>query len=254
MNRRWVAAVAFGTAVVGLGGAVPTLAQTGAGGESGVFAPLAPVRILDTRTGNGVAAGTLGTDTTFDLQVSGRGGVPAEATAVVLNLTATEGTLTSFLTLFPTGSPRPNASTINFQPGDNIANMVTVKLGTDGKLAVYNFTGDVHVVADVAGYYVDGLAEQDVLKFRVKISDEELLDESPGITNSPFDTNPADGLAIVRLPRPVAGCVFSGTAEFGITSSIAVGRDESTPTNANNVYVYYDETEVDFIDVIILCG
>jgi len=253
MNRRWIAAIALGAAVLGLGGAVPTLAQTG-GSESGVFAPLAPERILDTRTGNGVTApGKLGTDTTFDLQVAGRGGVPAEATAVVLNLTATEGTLTSFLTLFPAGTPRPNASTINFRPGDNIANMVTVKLGTEGKLFVYNFTGDVHVIADVAGYYVDGLAEQDVLKFRVKTSDEELLDESPGITNSPFDTIPADGLAQVRLPRPVAGCVFSGTAEFGSPNAIQVGRDESTPATANNVYVYYPIT-VDFVDVIILCG
>ncbi len=251
MNRRWMGAVAVGAAVFGLGGAVPTLAQTG-GGESGVFTPLAPERILDTRTGNGVAAaGKLAAGATLNLQVAGRAGIPAEATGVVLNLTATEGTAPSFLTLFPTGAPQPNASSINFVAGDNIANMITVKLGTGGQVTVFNFAGDVHVLADVAGYYVAGdfVAKQDLLRFRVRTSDDALLGASPGIAIAPENVT-GDAFAQVLLGRPNAGCVFSATAN--LLPHNATADTDPDPYNATRVFIYWSPgTET--VDVIAYC-
>ena len=43
-------------------------------------------------------------------QVAGNGGVPAEAQAVVLNVTATNATASTYITSYPSGSGRPNAS------------------------------------------------------------------------------------------------------------------------------------------------
>ena len=52
------------------------------------YVPLTPARLLDTRVANGLT-GTFGANTPRTFQVSGRGGVPANATAVTGNLTVT---------------------------------------------------------------------------------------------------------------------------------------------------------------------
>jgi hypothetical protein len=132
-------------------GAQPSLVVTPAGESA--FHPLPPARLLDTRTGNGAPIGKLGSSATLLLQVRGRGGVPAGASAVVLNVTVTGPTKSGFLTVFPSGTSQPTASTINFTAGATVANGATAALGSDGKLALFNFTGQTDVVLDVTGYY-----------------------------------------------------------------------------------------------------
>ncbi len=64
---------------------------------AGLFNPLVPSRVLDTRSGNGAPMKTLGSAQTLVLQVTGRGGVPTSgASAVVLNLTVTAGQVSIF--------------------------------------------------------------------------------------------------------------------------------------------------------------
>jgi hypothetical protein len=108
-----------------------------------------PGRIIDTRQSQAIAPGA-----TLSLPVAGHGGVPADqATAVVLNVTVTQPTAGGWLTVFPTGTTRPLASSINFAPGQTIANKVVVSLGTGGKADLYNFQGNTHVVVDVEGWF-----------------------------------------------------------------------------------------------------
>ena len=76
--------------------------------------------------------------------------------AVVLNVTVTGPTAGSHLRIFPTGTPLPDASSINFDSGQTIANMAMVKVGTDGKIDVFNNSGQVDVLADIVGYFGDG--------------------------------------------------------------------------------------------------
>jgi len=45
------------------------------------------------------------------------------------------------------------ASNLNFGPGENIPNLVTVKVGTDGNVLLYNDQGTVDVIFDVVGWY-----------------------------------------------------------------------------------------------------
>ncbi len=118
------------------------------------FQPLSPVRIVDTR----VTPGALTSGSTMKVQVAGHGGVPANgqltpATAVVANVTAVASTAASFLTIWPSGSPQPVASDLNFSAGETIPNLVVVKLGSDGAITIITHTGAVHVVVDVLGYY-----------------------------------------------------------------------------------------------------
>ncbi len=124
------------------------------------YVPLVrPVRILDTRDGTGGALGPLGPDAARDIQVGGVGGVPENATAVVMNVTAVDPSESSHFTVYPTGLERPTASNLNFGPGQTIANLVVVELGSAGKVSVYNSAGEAHVIFDVAGWVSDGTTD-----------------------------------------------------------------------------------------------
>ncbi|MGI8809730.1 MAG: hypothetical protein ACR2KK_18200 [Acidimicrobiales bacterium] len=121
------------------------------------YFPTSPARILDTRDGTGVpggATGQLGTASTLDLQVTGFGGVPNNATAVVLNVTVTDSPgPDSFLTVYPTGTIRPVASNLNFVAGQTVANLVIARIGSGGKVTIYNNLGSTFVVGDVQGWF-----------------------------------------------------------------------------------------------------
>ncbi|MEV6606090.1 hypothetical protein [Kutzneria sp. NPDC051319] len=106
-----------------------------------------PSRVLDTRNG----IGAIRADSTYTLDLSNS--VPANATAVVLNLTGTNATTGTFVTAWPHGAPRPNTSSLNLVPGLDTPNGVTVQLSSDRKVDLYNKNGSVDLVADLAGYY-----------------------------------------------------------------------------------------------------
>jgi hypothetical protein len=72
---------------------------------------------------------------------------------VVLNVTVTNTTAASFLTVYPSDAPRPTASDLNWTAGLTVPNLVVVKLGADGKIALYNLAGSTDVIADVVGWY-----------------------------------------------------------------------------------------------------
>jgi hypothetical protein len=138
-------------------GTLPGLPAQAATGVGGTYHPLQPARILDTRNGTGaVPAAPIQAGGLLTVQVAGQGGVPAGAAAVVMNVTATDTTAPSYLTVFPAGVTMPLASNLNWVPGETVPNLVAVALGTGmqaGQVAVYNGAGSVDVIFDVAGYY-----------------------------------------------------------------------------------------------------
>jgi serine protease len=112
------------------------------------FTGITPERVLDTRGGG---AGALGPDTTRALSLAGT--VPADATAVALNVTITEPTAATFITAWPAGVDRPTASSLNAVPGQTRPAMVIVKLGSDQTVNLFNRFGSSHLVADLVGWY-----------------------------------------------------------------------------------------------------
>ncbi len=127
-----------------------------AGPGDGRYRPVVPSRILDTRDGTGGGV-RLGPGSSIDVQVAGFGGVPATgASAAVLNIAATQTTAPSFVTVFPTGSARPGVSNLNFTAGQTVSNRAMVKLGTGGKVTIYNLAGGTDIIVDVGGWYTDG--------------------------------------------------------------------------------------------------
>jgi hypothetical protein len=71
---------------------------------------------------------------------------------VALNVTATNPTAASFLTVYPTGQTRPTASNLNFVKAQTIPNLVTARVGAGNKVTFYNNAGTVDILADLAGY------------------------------------------------------------------------------------------------------
>ncbi|MDN3496151.1 hypothetical protein QL996_09450 [Planococcus sp. APC 4015] len=126
--------------------------------QPGAFVSVDPARVLDTRVGNGAAQTPVGSNGTVGLQITGRGGVPGSGvSAVVVNVTVTSPTAGGFVTVYPSGTTQPTASNLNFRGGQSVPNLVTVKVGTDGKINLTNnSSGSVNLIADVAGYYLAG--------------------------------------------------------------------------------------------------
>lgn len=120
-----------------------------------------PARLVDTRStgrtvdGRGAATGALGAGEVLTVPVRGRGGVPSSGVgAVLLNVTVTEPTGNGYVTAWPTGTGRPNASVLNYVRGQTIPNLVMVRPGADGTVALH-VTAGTHVVVDVQGWVSD---------------------------------------------------------------------------------------------------
>ncbi|GAA0661018.1 hypothetical protein GCM10010193_10030 [Kitasatospora atroaurantiaca] len=137
------------------GGQTGTLTKTvGIGYRPSLFSGYSPTRVADTRTGSHPAK--IGPGGKLTLKV-GNGGVPAgaAASAVVLNVTAVAPTGGGFLAVAPGGTDRPTSSNINYTAGGIVPNLVTVPVGSDGTVNVWNgHTGaSVDVVVDSLGEY-----------------------------------------------------------------------------------------------------
>ena len=126
------------------------------------YVPLTPARVADSRPGGATVDGLFAgkglrsADSTLQLDVAGRGGVPADAAAVTLNVTVTEAAADGFLTVYPCDQTRPTASNLNYSNGSTIPNAVITKLAATGpsKGAVCVFVQQAaHVVVDVNGYF-----------------------------------------------------------------------------------------------------
>jgi len=140
---------------------------------------LAPSRLLDTRAGastiDGQAAGggAVVGGNQLNLQVTGRAGIPAGASAAALNVTVTDTTAPAYVTVWPTDQARPLASNLNYVANQTIPNMVIAKLSASGQMSLFNSAGSTAFVADVVGWFP---ASSDL----IPLVPARLLDTRPG--------------------------------------------------------------------------
>lgn len=118
----------------------------------------APQRVLDTRPsgttadGQHAKSGAVAGGTTYTLPLTGRVGLPGSLAAVVLNVTVTEPTEAGFVTAFPCGAPRPNASNVNYTAGQTVPNAVIAAPGDGGAVCLYT-KATTHLIVDVSGWF-----------------------------------------------------------------------------------------------------
>jgi len=141
-----------------LGGLLVTTVrpETAAASTSAVpsrFVAVGPARLADTR--NPAAGGFTRLDgSTIRVQVTGRHGIPADATAAALTVTATDARSAGFVTVYPAGSARQLTANVTFNgPGEIVANGALVALGAGGAVDIY-VTGGPGIVVDVSGAFL----------------------------------------------------------------------------------------------------
>lgn len=136
------------------GDRVVSVTAVGINTAAGAFNPLPPTRVLDTRSGLGATRAPVGSGLEINVPIAGRASIPTTGvSAVVLNVTVVAPTRPGYLTIYPSGTTRPDASSINFPAGWTGANLVTVPMGADGRVRFYNAIGSTQVLADVVGFY-----------------------------------------------------------------------------------------------------
>lgn len=122
--------------------------KPGAAAAAG-YTGITPTRRLDTRQpapGACIPGGTV-----RDVPIAGLGAVPSNAYTVTLNVTVVAPTTSGYVTVFPTGDPRPTASTLNFPAQTVVANATVSRVGS-GSISVFVNNGCAHVLVDVVGF------------------------------------------------------------------------------------------------------
>ncbi|NNN20370.1 MAG: hypothetical protein HKL80_00005, partial [Acidimicrobiales bacterium] len=176
------------------------------------FTGTTPSRICDTRAIQvGVVSnqcntngnGTLGSNSSMNVQVVGLDSIPANASAVVINVTTTNSVSGGFFTLYPQPSSPTNppvVSDLNWAPGETRANLAIVKVGVNNSITLYSLSR-ADLIIDVMGYYSPPLSTIPI----------------PTVTSISPNSGPNTGGTRVTI----TGTGFSGatSVDFGTTSA-----------------------------------
>jgi cyclophilin family peptidyl-prolyl cis-trans isomerase len=151
------------------------------------FVGATPNRLVDTRNGTGAPASRLVSGAELSVPVIGKslivGGstqqIPASATAVALNVVAVSPESAGFITVYPCGVGRPNASNVNYVSGDISGNNVIAPIGGDGSVCFFTLS-TTDLVVDVSGWFVG----DDTNQF-VGVTPNRLVDTRDGTGPTP---------------------------------------------------------------------
>jgi subtilisin family serine protease len=130
-------------------------------GPAAKFTGLTPARLYDSRPdgvtadGDGAAEGIRLSGETTPIVVAGRGGVPRNATAVVLNVTAVDTFDSGYVTVFPCGATVPTAANLNYVDNQTVPNAVVSGIAADGTVCIFTLT-EMDLVVDVSGWFGTG--------------------------------------------------------------------------------------------------
>lgn len=162
------AALALVGASVGVAAGVNVTPHTAV--QPGVYVPLSPSRVLDTRYNNIPVNGFVNARGALTFNVprtvivwnqfpsNPAINVPSTAIAITGNVTVTGGNATGFVTLEPDPLLSPGTSTINFVAGQTIANAFVAKLSSAGAISAIAESMSkglrVQVILDITGYFL----------------------------------------------------------------------------------------------------
>ncbi|HMZ18161.1 MAG TPA: putative Ig domain-containing protein [Blastocatellia bacterium] len=187
-------------------------------GKGFQFYPLAaPVRLLDTRAGASPTAcsqpnAPIAAGTVRHQLASGFCGIPGYAAAITGNVT-TVNSGGGFLTMYPSGAPRPTVATTNFGANQVVNNVFTVGIGVGGNVDIYALT-TTDIVVDITGYYA-----------------------LPGASGLYFHTLPTPVRLLETRVGQTVGCIRPGAPLTANTETTftATGNCTDIPTTARAI-------------------
>lgn len=198
----------------------------------GYFVPLAPARILDTRSGTGGVTGPITSNSAFNFAATGVGGLPSSGvTAVAMTITTVSATNPGFVTVYPDLAPQSVTSTVNYRPSLTITNSAIVPLGTDGKIAMASKGASVQIIADVTGYFTTNSTTTGASTYS-PVAPARILDTRSGVGA------PASKLGSgASIPLAIAG--HAGIASSGVTA-VAINLTTVNSAGSGSLNAYAD--------------
>jgi len=121
-------------------------------GSTGRLVAVTPVVLVDTWRAVG-HSGHLPAGKTVTLQATGVAGVPADAKAVVLDLSATSGTSATGVWGWAAGTSRPVGAWRYLDASRTDVNSLVVPVGAGGKIALLSSAGTLGAYGRIVGYY-----------------------------------------------------------------------------------------------------
>ncbi|MEP7045366.1 MAG: hypothetical protein ABI949_01735 [Ilumatobacteraceae bacterium] len=189
--------------------------------QAGLFVPLGPIRLLDTREQNPTRFGQLGIGQQVDVNVAALAGIPADATAAALKVTVTDSIASGFWTVYPTGAQRPVVSNLNVSgAGSTIANQVIARLSA-GHTTVFAQTGG-NLVIDLVGWFTGASAAASDVGLFVPVAPSRLLDSrEPPLGAIPGRNRTAEVPVAGRFGLPATGI---GAVVVNATATATLGQ------------------------------
>jgi hypothetical protein len=237
LDRRRLLVGAGAAGAVALLPSIPAHAAVPLGASAFVSVP--PQRIADMRNPSTYPFGLLPTG--IRVQVTGRPGVPANATAAVVTLTAVNQAGFNYVTAYPAGTPVPTASNLNLQfPYQASANLATVRLGAGGAIDLAPYDA-ADLIVDLAGVYVPVSGAVSAGRFVPLAAATRVVDTRGG-------PKPAAGAVVTAdltgyVPSTAQAVVINLTATQSSNAGYftAFPLDVSSPPDASNLNVNYVE-------------
>lgn len=205
----------------------PEDTDTGAGTAStSRFRALEPCRLADTRTGDGFVPIT---SRTSRIELD-RCGIPPDSTAIVATTTIIGANGSGWLVGYPSGSPRPNAATLNWSRGMTRGNSSTIAVGAGFSIELFRSdgSGNGHVAIDVVGAFVPAESSE---RGRYVAADEavrlvDTRDETTSIPSGPSTRR-------IRLPESVPTDVDAIAVAFTLVDTTAATYVTPYPAGSN---------------------
>ena len=216
------------------------------GAETTTLVPLAPCRLFDARRTPNL--GRVDADT-WRLTVIGRCGIPASARAVAISLVATGTTAAGFVTVHPGGVRRPDASKLNYERGNTLANSAVVRLGVSGSIDIYT-SAPADIIVDVTGVFIDAPGAVTAGRF-VAAEPRRVVDtrtsgrRGDGEIRVPIPAGVPSDASALAVSVTAVGAASSGflsvyPAGGRRSETSIVNTDEQNDTRANAVFVSVD--------------
>jgi len=241
------------TVKLGAGGAVDMYAQTGghvvvdvagwfeeAGPTetAGRFVPAEPTWVLGTRIGEEEGRAAPGAN--LDVVVAGVAGVPADAVAVVVVATLHDASAPGFVTVWPTGGTRPQASNLNASAvGQTVSDLVVVPIGDGGRITVTTQSGG-HLLVDLVGWFTGPSAPAASTGLFAPVSPARVLDTREGHGAPRRVVGPGGSVA---LTVPGASGAVAAIANVTVTDPPALGLLDLAPLPPTEPLAAFDVDE-----------
>ena len=169
-------------------------------GEAALDATAPVTRLVDTR-----ATKALGPDGVLHVKTAS-----TSATAVVINVTATAASASTYVTVWPCDQSLPVASSLNVRPGETVANLVTVQTAPNGEVCAYNHVGNTQLIMDQTASYQSVAGQTSIGRFVPATPVRALDTRETGAPFAPGEARAVD-LKAVGVPANASAAVLTIT-------------------------------------------